>query len=163
MFNFLNKLKKDTVYELVSPIKGKVVSLKEVNDPTFSEGLLGDGVAFIPYDGKICAPCDGRIEILFDTLHAVNIISDVGVEVLIHSGLDTVKLNGEGFKSYVHQGDKVKKGDLLLTVDYDKLKSNGFDIITPMIICNSNDYLSITSNTNIDVNIGDDVIKIKYK
>lgn len=163
MFNFFKKKKKDEGHILVAPAKGKAVALSEVNDPTFSEGLLGNGVAIIPTEGKIYSPCDGKIEMVFDTLHAVNMISDFGAEILIHVGLDTVKLKGDGYESHVNQGDEVKKGDLLLTVDLEKLKSAGFDTITPMIICNTDDYAEVTPSTNLDVNVGDAVISVKDK
>lgn len=163
MFNFFKKNKKESGHTLVAPVKGKAVALSEVNDPTFSEGLLGNGVAIIPSESKIYAPCDGKIEMVFDTLHAVNMISDFGAEILIHVGLDTVKLKGDGYESHVNQGDEVKKGDLLLTVDLDKLKSAGFDTITPMIICNTDDYAEVTPNINLDVNVGDTVVSVEDK
>lgn len=115
MFDFLKK--KSKKHLLGAPAAGKAVSIKEVNDPTFSEEILGKGVAVIPSEGKIYAPADGEIGMVFDTLHAVSMTTDYGAEVLIHVGLDTVKMNGEGFEGHVKAGDKVKKGDLLLTVD----------------------------------------------
>ena len=96
MFGLFKK-KKDKAHVLGAPAKGKAVSLKEVSDPTFSEGILGDGVAVIPSEGKIYAPADGTIGMVFDTLHAISLTTDFGAEVLIHVGLDTVQLKGEGF------------------------------------------------------------------
>lgn len=163
MFNFFKKKKNNSTHILTSPAKGKAVSLKEVNDPTFSENILGEGVAVIPEEGKIYAPCDGKIEMVFDTLHAVNMVSNFGTEILIHVGLDTVKLKGEGYESHVTQGQEVKQGDLLLTVDLEKLKSAGYDTITPMIICNTDDYASVTPTVNSNVNITDTVLSIEEK
>lgn len=109
MFGLFKK-KKDKAHVLGAPAKGKAVSLKEVSDPTFSEGILGDGVAVIPSEGKIYAPADGTIGMVFDTLHAISLTTDFGAEVLIHVGLDTVQLKGEGFEGHVKAGDTVKKG-----------------------------------------------------
>lgn len=163
MLGFFKKKNKDTGHTLVSPAKGRAVSLSEVNDPTFSDGLLGDGVAVIPTEGKIYAPCNGKIEMVFDTLHAVNLISDFGAEVLIHVGLDTVTLKGDGYEAHVSQGQEVKTGDLLLTVDLDKLKSQGYDTITPMIICNTDNFASVEAKTDFDVTTSDEVLTIKEK
>jgi len=152
--------KKKTEYLLGAPAKGKAVPLTEVNDPTFSEGMLGQGVAVIPSEGKIYAPIDGEVGMVFDTLHAVSLTADCGAEVLIHVGLDTVKMNGDGFVGHVQAGDKVKKGDLLLDVDLEKVKAAGYDTITPMLICNTDDYASVEGLSGKDVEPGDDVIKI---
>ena len=144
MFGFLKKKEnKESSYTLGSPAKGKAVPLSEVNDPTFAEEMLGKGVAVIPAEGRICAPADGKIDMVFDTLHAVSMVTDYGAEVLIHVGLDTVKMNGEGFKGHVKSGDHVKKGDLLLELDLEKVKAAGYDTITPMIVCNTPDYASV--------------------
>lgn len=158
MFNFLKK--KEDKYVLGAPVTGKAVPLSEVNDPTFAEEMLGKGVAVIPADGKICAPADGEIGMVFDTLHAVSMTTDFGAEVLIHVGLDTVKMNGEGFTGHVKAGDHVKKGDLLLEVDLDKVKAAGYDTITPMLVCNTPDYASVEGISGKDVNPGDDVVVI---
>lgn len=152
--------KKKTEILLGAPAKGKAVPLAEVNDPTFSEGMLGEGVAIIPSEGKIYAPIDGEIGMVFDTLHAVSLTAENGAEVLIHVGLDTVKMNGDGFVGHVQAGDKVKKGDLLLEVDLDKVKEAGYDTITPMLICNTDDYASVEGLSGKEVNPGDDVIRI---
>lgn len=161
MFNFLKK--KDKKHVLGAVANGKAVSIKEVNDPTFAEEILGKGVAVIPSDGKIYAPADGEIGMVFDTLHAVSLTTEYGAEVLIHVGLDTVKMNGEGFKGHVKAGDKVKKGDLLLTVDLEKVKAAGYDIITPMLICNTTDYASVVSIDGKEVQAGDDVLSVEEK
>ena len=162
MFNFFKK-KQDNEFFLGAPAKGKAVDLKEVNDPTFSTGMLGQGVAVIPSEGKIYAPADGEIVMVFDTLHAVSMTADNGVEILIHVGLDTVELKGNGFEGHVKAGDKVKKGDLLLTVDLEAVKEAGYDIITPMLVCNTDDYAAVEGIFGKDVMPKDDVVSIKMK
>ena len=120
MFDFLKK-KKQLELIIGSPVKGKAVPLSSVNDPTFSEGMLGQGIAICPEDSKIYAPADGTIGMVFNTLHAVSLTTKEGVEILIHIGLDTVKMNGEGFKGYVKAGDTVKKGQILGIIEAMKL------------------------------------------
>lgn len=162
MFDFLKK-KKAEPYVLGAPAKGKAVPLTEVSDATFSEGMLGQGVAVIPAEGKIYAPAAGEIGMVFGTLHAISLIADFGAEILIHVGLDTVKMEGEGFKGHVQAGDKVNKGDLLLEVDLDKVKAAGYDTITPVVICNTDAYESVTGLGGKDVEPGDAVIEIMPK
>ena len=162
MFDFFKK-KKQLELIIGSPVKGKAVPLSNVNDPTFSEGMLGQGIAICPEDNKIYAPADGTIGMVFNTLHAVSLTTKEGVEILIHIGLDTVKMYGEGFKGYVKAGDTVKKGDLLLEVDLDKVKAAGYDTITPMLICNTDDYAAVSGLDGKDVQAGDDVIIITEK
>ena len=142
------------------PVKGTAVSLEQVNDPTFSEGMLGKGVAVIPAEGNIYAPVDGEISLLFDTLHAVSMTTKDGVEILIHVGLDTVKLKGDGFTAHVATGDSVKKGDLLLSVDLEALKAAGYDTVTPMVICNTDDYSDVETIKLTEVEPGNDLLKI---
>lgn len=141
-------------------MKGKSVPLKEVSDPTFAEEMLGKGMAVIPADGRIYAPADGKIGMLFDTLHAISMTTDFGAEVLIHVGIDTVKMNGDGFEAHVSAGDRVKKGDLLLAVDLDKVKAAGYDTITPMLVCNTTDYASVEGITGDEISPGDDAVII---
>lgn len=160
MFQFLKKKGNDGIV-IAAPMKGKAVALSEVNDPTFSEGLLGKGIAIIPSEGKVYAPVGGEIGLVFDTRHAVSMTGDEGMEVLIHVGLDTVNLKGEGYEAHVSAGDKVKKGDLLLSVDLDKVKEAGYDTITPVIICNTDDYADVVAVADGDVAEGDAVLNIK--
>lgn len=159
MFSFLKK-KESAGIVLASPVKGTVVSLKQVNDPTFSEEMLGKGVAVIPTEGKIYAPADGEISLLFDTLHAVSMTTTDGVEILIHVGLDTVKLKGDGFVAHVATGDTVKKGDLLLSVDLEALKADGYDTVTPMVVCNTDDYADVKTKDLTEVELGTDLLHI---
>ena len=133
-----------------SPVKGVTCPLSEVNDPVFSDKILGDGVAVKPSCGRIVSPVDGTVALLFETLHAVNLITDQGMEVLVHVGLDTVNLKGKHFKAFVKKGDKVKTGDLLLEFDLEEMKAEGYDPITPVLICNRADYsefLPVTGKT----------------
>ena len=111
-------------------------------------------------DGRIYAPADGKIGMLFDTLHAISMTTDFGAEVLIHVGIDTVKMNGDGFEAHVSAGDRVKKGDLLLAVDLDKVKAAGYDTITPMLVCNTTDYASVEGITGDEISPGDDAVII---
>ena len=150
MFNLFKKKENNKV--IGSPAKGRAVALSEVNDPTFAEEMLGKGAAVIPEEGKIYAPADGEVGMVFDTLHAVSMTTDFGAEILIHIGLDTVKMKE------VKAGDHVKKGDLLLEVDLEKVKAAGYDTITPVIVCNTPDYSSVENVGKGAVNAGDDLI-----
>lgn len=145
---------------LHSPCIGKVVPLTEVPDPTFAEKMLGDGFAVIPSEGKIYAPADGEVTMVFDTLHAVTMTTGSGVEILIHIGLDTVTLNGEPFTAHVAAGDQVKKGDLIMDVDLDKIEAAGLNRITPVLICNTDDYNEITILKEGDASPEDAVLRI---
>lgn len=121
-------------------MNGKVVPLEQVPDEAFSGKVLGDGCAIEPTDGKLYAPCDGVIDTVFDTCHAVNMRSDQGAELLLHVGIDTVKLGGKYFTAHVQDGQQVKTGDLLLSFDADKIRQAGYQLTTPLIVCNSEDY-----------------------
>ncbi|MFR4352220.1 MAG: PTS glucose transporter subunit IIA [Roseburia sp.] len=158
MFDFLKK--KENKIEIGAPVKGQAVPISEVSDPTFGEEILGKGVAIRPEEGKIYAPVDGEITLLFDTLHAVSLTSDEGVEVLVHVGLDTVALKGEHFTAHRATGEKVRKGDLLITVDLDQVKAAGYDIITPVIICNTDAFKSVEAITGKSVTPQDTVLAL---
>ena len=158
MLGFLKGKSKGNI--IYSPCNGKVVPLSEVSDPTFAEKILGDGFAVIPSEGKIYAPADGEVTMVFDTLHAITITSTQGTELLIHIGLDTVTLKGEPFTAHVVAGDKVKKGDLLMDVDLDKIKAAGLEIITPVLICNTDEYAKIDLQKECNVSLYDAVLKI---
>lgn len=155
------KKKKEAATEVIaSPLKGEVKALSEVNDEAFSGGILGQGLAILPAEGKLYAPCNGEITTFFPTGHAIGISSENGAEILIHVGMDTVKLDGEGFTKKKNQGDKVKKGELLLEFDINKIKEAGYDIITPMIITNSDDYSDVIPTDQASVAPGDDAITV---
>jgi PTS system D-glucosamine-specific IIC component len=134
----------EKIGEFVAPIEGEIVPLSEVPDQVFSQKMMGDGFAIIPSNGKIVAPCDGRIETLFSTKHAIGLTSDTGHEILIHIGIDTVNLKGEGFTAHVSQGDKVFKGQLLLEVELEYLREKAPSIVTPIIFTNLKEGQKVT-------------------
>ena len=126
-----------------SPMTGKLIDLKEVNDATFASGLMGKGTAIIPTIGEAVAPEDGEVVSLFRTKHAIGFQTESGAEILIHIGIDTVKLDGQHFEAHVEAGQKVKKGDRLVSFDIEAIKQAGFEVSTPIIITNSDDYLDV--------------------
>lgn len=121
---------------ILTPVSGQVVTLSTVQDKIFSEEILGPGLAIQPQDGQVYAPADGTITALFETRHAIGITTETGLEILIHLGLDTVNLKGEGFENKVAKGEKVKAGQLLATMDLARLTNLGYDMITPVVITN---------------------------
>ncbi|WP_242859919.1 glucose PTS transporter subunit IIA [Clostridium drakei] len=139
-----NKKDSNRSHTLFNPVDGEIVELEQVPDDVFSDKMLGDGFAVIPKGNKIYSPVDGKIKVLFPTKHAIAIVTDDGLEVLVHIGIDTVKLNGEGFTAHVKKEDKVKKGDLLLNFDSKVIKEKAKSIITPVIITNMNSVESIS-------------------
>ena len=140
-----------------SPLKGDVLELAQVEDAAFSAGILGKGCAIVPAEGEVYAPVDGVLTTLFPTKHALGITADDGVEVLIHIGLNTVQLNGEGFTAHVQQGERISRGQHLLSFDLADLKDKGYCLQTPVIITNTNDYLEILSTVQKEV-MPDDVL-----
>lgn len=153
--------KKEEVIEIFAPAAGKLVPLSEVSDPTFSEGILGQGAAVIPTGNQFLSPVDGTVNTVFPTGHAAALTSADGVEVLLHIGLDTVKLNGKHFTIHVEEGQQVKKGDLLLEADLEQIKAAGFDTITPVIVCNTEEFAEIAMAEAQDVEAGDVVLNLK--
>lgn len=151
---------KNTESEIVSPLKGKVVALEDVKDETFSQKILGDGVAIIPEEGKLYAPADAEVSMLFDTLHAVGLQTSDGTELLIHVGIDTVQLNGKYFKALVKTGDKVKKGQLLLEFDISEIQKAGYDIITPVIVSNTDAFSEIKCLVKDKVDYGNAILTL---
>lgn len=137
------ELKQTGGKEIAAPLTGQVRALKEVPDATFAEGILGEGIAIEPEEGLVTAPGDGIVSALFDTHHAIGLTLDNGAEVLIHVGINTVELNGECFEAHVLEGNRVCKGQKLITFDKDKIVEKGYSIITPVIISNTDDYAAI--------------------
>ncbi len=121
---------------LFSPVSGRLLPLADLPDPAFAEGMLGDGVAIEPAEGRFYSPCSGKIVGVADTLHAYNILADDGLELLLHIGIDTVELQGKGFAPKVKEGDRVKAGDLLAEVDLALLRESGYSTLTPLIVTN---------------------------
>ncbi len=157
---FFSKLFAKKLHELNAPMAGKAVPISEVPDPTFAEAMLGDGIAIIPTDGKVVSPCDGKVDMMFETGHAVSLVSDEGAEILIHVGLETVGLNGAPFKVLCKNGDTVKKGQLLIEADLAAIQAAGLPIITPMVICNTDDFKTFNKTTGKDVTPADVVIAL---
>lgn len=157
---FIKKLFQKPENYIYSPMAGTAVPLSEVPDPAFSEGLLGKGAAVIPSDGKVYAPCDASVDSVFPTGHAISLVADCGAEILIHVGLDTVTLEGKPFTACVSGGDKVKKGQLLITADLDAVTSAGLNIITPIVICNADNYPNIQADTGKEVSCEDILIRL---
>ncbi len=137
------EIKQRNTITISSPMTGKLVELKEVNDATFASGLMGKGVAIIPSVGEAVAPEDGEVVSLFRTKHAIGFQTDSGAEMLIHIGIDTVKLDGQHFEAHVEAGQKVKKGERLVSFDIEAIKQAGFEVTTPIIITNSDNYLDV--------------------
>ena len=163
LFKKLRNKKEESVdidYTLYSPLTGAAVPLNEVNDPVFSEEMMGKGAAVIPTVGRVVAPCNGEIITVFRTLHAITIKADNGAEIIIHVGLETVALDGKYYEAHVSEGERIKKGDLLLSFDLDKIKASGYDVITPVIVTNSAEYQRVEKTENSDVNEGDVLINL---
>lgn len=145
---------------IASPLKGKIVKLENVEDASFSKGLLGKGVAILPSEGKLVAPCDGIVTTLFPTGHAIGIMSEEGYQILIHVGTDTVQLNGQHFTKKIEQGASVKKGDVLVEFDIDAITQKGYSVITPIIITNTEEYLDVVETMNASVDYFDQLITV---
>lgn len=129
--------------EIYSALTGIAIPLTQVNDVTFAAEVLGKGIAVIPDKGEVVAPCDATVETVFDTKHAVGLSTESGVELLIHIGINTVELGGKHYTTHVKEGDKVKKGQVLVTFDMEQIKAAGYDVTTPLIVTNSDDYREI--------------------
>ncbi len=145
---------------LYAPMCGKVVPITEVPDPTFAEGMLGSGIAIEPSQGDVFSPVDGVVDMMFETGHAVSLSSTTGVEILIHVGLETVGLNGGPFRIFVKNGDKVKRGQLLMKADLAAIRAAGLNTITPMVVCNTDDYPTFKTTVGKDVTKDDLVIEL---
>lgn len=157
LFGKTEKLNGNHIY---APMEGQAVPITEVPDPTFAEGMLGNGIAIQPTSGKVCAPFDGTVSMMFETGHAVSLTSETGVEVLIHVGLETVGLNGAPFKVAVKNDQKVKKGQLLMEADLDAIKAAGLPTITPVLVCNTDDYSTFNTTVGKAVTNADVVIEL---
>ncbi|WP_066070145.1 PTS sugar transporter subunit IIA [Neobacillus soli] len=136
---FKNLFKKAKPLEIYTPVNGEIIPIEEVPDPVFSQKMMGEGVAVIPSTGNIHAPVDGTIMLVADTKHAIGIRAEDGTEILIHVGLETVSLKGQGFTVAVNMGDKVSVGQLLIEVDWEYIGKHAKSIVTPIVITNSHD------------------------
>ena len=146
---------------LCAHLTGEVVPLENVEDAVFSNKVIGDGIAVEPTVGELYAPCDGKVDTVFDTKHAVSLISEKGCNMILHIGIDTVKLNGQFFESHVKSGQQVKKGDLLITFDIDEIKKAGYKLTTPMVICNTPDYSEFNHLKAGAITAGEEILEIK--
>ena len=144
-----------------SPLKGEVLELSETSDDAFASGALGKGVAIIPSEGRLVSPVNGKVSALFGTNHAIGIETEHGAELLIHIGIDTVQLNGQHFKAHVSQGDQVTKGQLLIEFNIDEIKQAGYDIVTPVVVTNSNEYQSIVQIKKGLTQIGEPILDLE--
>ncbi|WP_455615731.1 glucose PTS transporter subunit IIA [Eisenbergiella sp.] len=144
-----------TVY---SPVSGEAIALSQVKDETFASGVLGNGMAIVPSEGKVFAPFDGTVQTIFPTGHAVGLLSTDGTELLIHIGMDTVKLEGKYYTAHVQDGSEVKKGDLLIEFDREGILGEGYDITTPVIVTNTGDYAQVNAEAAGPVKAGDLVL-----
>ena len=151
----------NAVKTVASPLVGQVIPLSEVNDPVFASEAMGKGCAVIPTEGKVYAPFDGTIVGLLDSHHAVGIESENGIEILIHVGMDTVKLNGKHFTCHIEDGQHVKCGQLLLEFDIDAIKKEGYEVVTPVVITNSDEFTEITTEAAGQVKNDDELLKLK--
>ena len=175
MFGFLKNLfKKDTennstkieetktesakTFKLVAPITGKSLPLSETPDPVFAQKMAGDGLAIEPTGDVIVAPADGELTLVFNTKHAFAITADNGVELLVHIGIETVSLNGEGFEQLVEQGTKVKAGDPIIKIDREFIKSKELPLTTPVLITNPDILKSISPVENVETVAGETTV-----
>ena len=162
MFGLFKKKKQEEAKEftLVAPIKGKAVALSEVPDPVFAQKMAGDGVAIDPADDVVVSPADGELSLVFNTKHAFALTLENGAELLVHIGVDTVSLNGEGFEQLAEAGTKVKAGTPIIKIDREFIKSKGFSLMTPVLITNPDNF-EISAIENVDTVAGETAV-VKY-
>ena len=145
---------------LCSPVSGKVIPLGSVPDPAFAENMMGKGAAILPERGEVFAPADGVVETVADTRHAVGFRADTGVELLIHVGIETVKLKGRFFRVFVSEGDRVRKGDVLIRFDVDGIISAGHSPAIPVTVINSDEYESVAATESASVESGEPLLYV---
>lgn len=145
---------------VAAPLTGEAVSLETVNDPTFAEGILGKGIAIQPSEGRVVSPVNGTIATIFETGHAMGLVSEDGAEILIHVGLDTVNLKGKHFHVKMKSGDTVKVGDCILEFDLEAIKAEGYDVITPVIISNHFNYSFVDAAAEGHVKTGEPLLRL---
>jgi sugar PTS system EIIA component len=155
---WFGKKEKLTHEDVIVPLTGTIKPLEEVPDPVFSQKMMGDGIAIEPTEGEVVAPVNGEVVQVFPTKHAVGLRSEAGVELLIHVGLETVSMNGEGFTAHVAAGDRVKIGQRLLTVDLDLVKQKAKSTITPIIVTNGDAVASLQKTSETKATKGETVI-----
>lgn len=161
MFGFFKKNKKNNATKLVAPVNGKVIDLSEVPDPVFAQKMAGDGVGILANGDTVVAPADGEISLIFKTKHAFAMTLENGIELLVHIGIETVSLNGEGFEQLIEQGTKVKAGTPVIKIDRAFIESKGLSLATPVLITNPDNTKSIEAKTGIDAVAGETTV-IEY-
>lgn len=144
--------------QAAAPLAGRALPLSKVSDAVFSQKVMGDGLAIQPSEGKVYAPFDGEVASLFETKHAIGLLGDNGMELLIHIGIDTVNLQGQYYEAHVQTGDRIRKGDLLISFDKDAIEKAGYETVTPIILTNTDSYTAIEAQTGRDVHPGDTVL-----
>ena len=167
LFDFLKK-KEEEVKEfngkIIAPISGEIMALENVDDAVFAEKMVGDGIAIEPSGGDlILAPIDGKVEKIFDTNHAFSIVTDSGIELFVHFGIDTVQLEGKGFERLVEEGKTVKRGTPIIKYDYEFLKANAKTVITPVIISNIDEFAGLEKSSGDAVAGETKVLEVKFK
>lgn len=155
----VTKLEEETI---LAPIKGEVKPIEESSDAAFASGALGKGVVILPEEGKVYAPVTGTVTVLFPSLHAIGITSDAGIELLIHIGINTVQLNGEGFTAHIKQGNQIKQGQLLVEFDMNKIKEAGYSLETPVLVTNYADLKEVKNTNASSVQLQETLIEVKY-
>ena len=158
--SFLEILFSRPVYPLYAPMAGRAVPVADVPDPAFSKGLLGKGFAILPTDGRVYAPCDATVDVVFTTGHAVSLVADCGAAILIHVGLGAAAPHSRFFTACVSSGQKVSRGDLLIRVDLPGAAEAGLDLTTPMLVSNASEYAQIQIHTGTDVTNSDVVVQL---
>lgn len=161
MLRLFDRFKKVADQNIYSPVEGKCIDIVDVNDDVFSGKMMGDGVAVVPKVNVVCSPCDGELTMVFPTKHAFGITMNNGVEVLVHIGIDTVNLNGVGFKSFKNKGDKVKHGEKIIEFDDKYLSREDLDTTVMLIITSSNDCKFDKICIDKDVNTFDKVLMLE--
>ena len=163
MFGKLKNLFSSSSIAVAAPVSGTVVPLSEVPDPTFAQGILGPGAAVQPSEGRIVAPANGTVDMMFDTGHAVSMTTAEGAELLIHVGIDTVNLKGEHYTAKGKSGDTVRKGDTLIEFDLDAIKAAGYEVVTPIIVCNPDVFASVKTEGAGGIQAGDTLLTLEKK
>ena len=144
-----------------APVSGAVIQVSKLNDPVFKENILGQGIAILPDANRVVAPADGVVSQMFTTGHAVSVLTDSGVELLIHIGIDTVELKGKHYTKRKESGDIIKTGDVLIQFDLESIAGEGFETVTPIVVCNPDEFADISFASEGTVKEGDVLITIK--
>jgi PTS system beta-glucosides-specific IIC component len=171
LFKSIFRLKNENIYNeededlkleevIYSPMIGQVKKLNEVSDPTFGQELMGKGIAIEPKQGRVVSPVEGTVKAMVSTKHALALKSNDGVEVLIHVGIDTVNLEGKYFRAYVDQGFHVKVGDLLLEFNVEAIKNEGYDVITSIVVSNTEDYSTVNVTDKKEIKESEPLINV---